>query len=515
MTGPRLRERIGEDRVMPMKKLIFGVLAGWILTACTLASADAAAPAAEKADAETKEAAGSVSKKDEPESETSAKVSKVYVVPMREDIMPPLAYIVRRGVKEAMEAGAEVLIIDMDTNGGMVTVMQEIVEILNKFDGETVTFINSKALSAGAFISVATQRIYMAPKGVIGAAAVIGGTGDLPPTVEAKAESALLAMMRTQAQRNGHNIDVLEAMIDKEKELIIDGETICEEGNLLTLTAFEAERETGEPAKPLLSMGTYKDLDDLIEGLGYGDAEVTYVEALGVEKVASWLNSIGFLLIVIGIGGIWIEMKAPGFGVPGTISIVAFSLYFFGSYAAGLAGLEWFLIFLLGLGFVAVEIFIFPGTMINGLIGVFLIFVTVVMALADYYPGTPVDLSFMGRALGNAGVVLAQATVGTILMAWVFYQFVFPRMSQRYSMAGGMMSSAASGVEAELAIRETQQSRMGETGVTISPLRPGGKARFGEEFVNVISDGEMLDSGVKVVVIGSSGSDAIVEAAGE
>ena len=284
---------------MPMKKLLLGVLAGWLLMAGSLVAAGAATPSSKKgagkADSAKADSSNSASREAERDSAGSPEVSKVYIIPMREDIMPPLTYLVRRGVKEAMEAKADVLIIDMDTNGGLVMVMEEIIEILNKFDGETVTFINSKAFSAGAFISVATQRIYMSPKGVIGAAAVVGGGGgELAPTMQAKADSAVLAMMRTQAQRNGHNIDVVEAMIDKERELIIDGETLCEEGNLLTLTAFEAEREYGEPAKPLLSLGTFKDIDELIEGLGYGDAEITYVEALGVEKIASWLNRIGF-----------------------------------------------------------------------------------------------------------------------------------------------------------------------------------------------------------------------------
>lgn len=454
--------------------------------------------------------------KSDSKSAGESKVKKVFVLPIREDIMPPLTYLVRRGVKDAMEADADVLILHMDTFGGRVDVTEEIMDIVGRFSGETITYIDSKAMSAGSFISAATQRIYMSPVGIIGAAAPVAGGGqEMGETMDAKVISMVLAMIRNQAQKNGHNTDVLEAMIDKDKELIIDGETLCKEGELLSLTALEAQTEYGDPPRPLLSLGTYKDLDALIKGLGYSDAEVTHVEALGVEKVASWLNSIGFLLIVIGIGGIWIEMKAPGFGLPGTVSIVAFSLYFFGSYAAGLAGLEWFLVFLLGLGFIAVEIFIFPGMMVNGLIGIFLIFVTLVMALADYYPGTPVDVSFMGQALGNAGVVLAQATIGTILMAWVFYRFVFPRMSQRCSMAGGMMSSAASGVTSEIEIRETQQSRMGQIGETTSPLRPGGKARFGEDVVNVISDGEMIGVGAKVKIIGASGRDAIVEAVEE
>src|SRR5437867_5664928 len=114
---------------------------------------------------------------------------KVYVVPIRDDIMPPMVYLVRRGVKEAMEAKADLLVIDMDTNGGRVDVTEEIMEIVNKFKGHTVTYVNHKAFSAGAFISVATQKIYMAPQSVIGAAAPMlmipgGGPTEIPQTVE-------------------------------------------------------------------------------------------------------------------------------------------------------------------------------------------------------------------------------------------------------------------------------------------------------------------------------------------
>ena len=503
---------------MPMKKLFLGVLAGWILIFGVLGSVSAAAPA-EKGDVNKE----SDAVKAEPAKETldesdesvaSPKVSKVYVIPIREDIMPPLTYLVRRGVKAAMDADADVLIVDLDTFGGSIAVTLEIMDIISKFEGETITFINSKAISAGSFISAATERIYMSPEGVIGAAAPVSGSGaDLGETMDAKVVSMVKAMIRTQAQRNGHNSEVLEAMIDKEKELIIDGEIICDEGNLLTLTAMEAEREHGEPAKPLLSLGTFKDMNELIEELGYGGAEITRVEALGVEKFASWLNSIGFLLVIIGIAGIWIEMKAPGFGLPGTVSIISFSLFFFGSYAAGLAGMEWLIIFLLGMVLVGLEIFIFPGTIVLGLTGAGMMLMTLIMALADFYPGTPIDISFVGQALENSAIMLIQASIGTVLVMFGLYYYVFPHMAKTQSAAGAMMSAAASGVGAEIEIREEQQSRMGQTGVTISPLRPGGKARFGEGIVNVISDGEMLDAGVNVKVIGASGLDAVVELA--
>jgi membrane-bound serine protease (ClpP class) len=157
---------------------------------------------------------------------------KVYIVPIQENIMPPLVYVVRRGVKEAMEAKADLLILDMKTDGGRVDVTEEIIQIISNFPGLTVTYVNDRAFSAGAFIAVATQKIYMAPQSVIGAAAPIMmapggvGTGNLPDTMEVKMTSAIRALVRVQAEKNGHNIEVVEAMIDKTKELTMDGEVL-------------------------------------------------------------------------------------------------------------------------------------------------------------------------------------------------------------------------------------------------------------------------------------------------
>ena len=124
---------------------------------------------------------------------------RVFILPVREDIMTPLVYVVRRGVKEAMEAKADLLLLDMETNGGQANSTLEIMDILSQFKGQTVTYVNRNAYSAGMFIAVATQRIYMAPESVIGAAAPImmspGGMGvqDMPSTIKAKMTSALSA----------------------------------------------------------------------------------------------------------------------------------------------------------------------------------------------------------------------------------------------------------------------------------------------------------------------------------
>src|SRR5206468_10864121 len=320
--------------------------------------------------------------------------TKVYVLPLREAIMPPLVYLVRRGVKEAMDAKADLLVLDMDTNGGRVDVTEDIIEILNNFKGQTATYVNRKAFSAGAFISVATQKIFMAPQSVIGAAAPImlvpgGAPQDMPETMQAKMNSALRALVRTSAEKNGYNIEVVEAMIDKSKELKIDGKVLNEKGQILTLTNTEAEQEYGEPPKPLLSSGTVEDLDKLLKRLGLEDAARVDVQPSGVERLAMWINMISPLLLIIGIAGIYIEFKTPGFGLPGIIGIMAFALYFFGGYIAGLSGLEWIAVFLLGVALVALELFVFPGTVALGLAGAVLMLVARVVAVVDVEAGVP------------------------------------------------------------------------------------------------------------------------------
>lgn len=452
---------------------------------------------------------------------------KVYILPIRDDIMPPLVYLVRRGVKEAMEAKADLLVLDMETNGGRVDTTREIIGILNEFKGETATYVNKDAFSAGAFIAVATKKIFMAPESVIGAAAPIimspGGDGveKMPDTYEKKMTSAVRAMVRTTAEKNGYNIAVVEAMIDKTRGLILTNITaevtnavvIAKEGEILTLTNTEAEKEYGDPPRRLLSSGTVKDLDALLAQLGGAGAVTHRVEPTGMEKIGSWLNMISPLLLIIGVAGIYIEFKTPGFGLPGIIGITAFALYFLGGYVAGLSGAEWVVVFILGLALIVVEMFVYPGTIIIGMLGATLMLAALIMAMVDLYPSTtpgilPAMPNFdkLELPLQNLGI----ATLGGGLAIWIA-SLILPKTP----MYRAMVSQSASGMQTEASIEAQQTSRKGQIGVTISALRPGGKAQFGEEIIDVISQGEMLPRGTRVRVIGSSGSESIVEAVKE
>lgn len=436
-------------------------------------------------------------------------ITNVYVIPVKDVIDKPITYIIRRGVKEAMAADADLIILDVDTPGGRVDITEDIIDIIEKFDGPVVTYVNRNAASAGAFISVATERIYMHTRGTIGAAApVMGGGQEIPETMNEKVKSFLTAKIRNLAESNGHNPDVIEAMIRMESELVIDGEVICPEGQLLSLGAKDAERAYGDPPQYLLSSGTVSDMDELLEKLGAKGVKPVEVEVTGAEQLAGWINAIAPILMMIGIAGLYIEYKTPGFGVFGTIGIVAFLIYFFGGYVAGMSGIEWLVIFFFGVVLIAVELFVFPGTVFIGLGGIALILISLVMAGVDMYPDMPVVPNFdtVGDSLHQSMQNMFVGFLGGILVCWGLSKWL-----PHTPYYGLMVSQSVSGATSVAAIEEEKASRVGEVGETISQLRPGGKARFDDDILDVISTGEIVEAGERVKIVSHSGSDPVVE----
>ncbi len=437
--------------------------------------------------------------------------NQVYIIPIREDIMPPLTYLVRRGVKEAISADADCLILDMDTNGGRVDVTEEIIQIINRFKGRKVTYVNSKAFSAGAFISVATQEIYMAPVSVIGAAAPImmspgGGASEMPNTMEVKMTSGISALIRATAEQNGHDPSVVEAMIDKSKELKKGDKILSEKGQILTLTNTEAEASYGEPPRFLLSKGTVDSLEILIDQLGYTGAQQVRITPTGAEKTGTWINKISPILLIVGIIGIYLEFKTPGFGLPGILGLTAFAIYFLGGYIAGLSGLEWAAFFVVGLFLLILELFFIPGVFVIGLAGIMLMLWSILMGLVDMDPTLPVWQIPSAGNLKYPLQVMMTAISGSAVSILVLGA-ILPK-TQIYHK---LVSETTSGDDSVEKQEEAEKLLMGAEGVALSTLRPGGKARFGDKILDVITDGNLIVSGTKVRVVGFSTSDAIVE----
>src|SRR6476646_910391 len=184
------------------------------------------------------------------------------VVALSGEISPPLYLFLRRAIKSAEAAGAGAIVIEMNTYGGRLDAAGDITAALNRTTIPTYTFINTNAGSAGSLIALATRHIYMSPVSAIGAAAPVLATGaELTGTEKDKTLAYWSALVRSSATRKGHNPDIGEAFMDKEKEVKIGERVVHPKGTLLTLNAQEATEIIN--GKPLLAEGIVNSVDDL------------------------------------------------------------------------------------------------------------------------------------------------------------------------------------------------------------------------------------------------------------
>ena len=221
------------------------------------------------------------------------------IIPIRAQIAKPELYILRRGLKEAIEQKVDTIVLDMETPGGALDVTFEMLKALEKFPGKTVTYVNREAISAGALISAGTDEIYFAPGGVIGAAApVIATGGEIDETMRDKIVSYLKARVRSISEGKGYRGEVISAMIDTDSELKIGDDVIKQKGELLSLTAQEAIKLYGDPPQPLLGAGIAENIDDLLDQLhGAGNHTVIRLEVTWSEQLAQYLTALTPLLL--------------------------------------------------------------------------------------------------------------------------------------------------------------------------------------------------------------------------
>src|SRR5213594_2045963 len=337
----------------------------------------------------------------------------VVVVPLHGEVAPSLLAFLRRAVKTAETSEASAIVFDMNTYGGRLDTAADIVNALNQTKIPTYTFINTNAGSAGAIIAIATQHVFMAPVSAIGAAAPILPTGeDLPATAKEKTISYWSALIRGSAIKNGHNPNIAEAFMNKDKEVKIGDRVIHPKGAVLTFNAQEATEKIN--GKPLLAEGVADSIADLTKKAGLKGNIVT-IEPTGFEHIAFWITALAPLLLLGGILGAYLEFKIPGATWPGIISAICFALFFLGHYLAGLAGWEVVVLFVLGMVLVLIEILFFAhSTIIFGVVGVFLILASLLWTMVDRYPGETFFPT--GRALAVPLLNLFLALIGAAIV---------------------------------------------------------------------------------------------------
>lgn len=403
----------------------------------------------------------------------SIEAATAYYIPLHGDVEPGLVTFLDRSLAEAKEANAEVVIIEVDTFGGLVDSGIELRDSLVEYTGRTVVFVNNRAWSAGALIALGGDEIYMVEGSSIGAA-------ETRP-FEEKYISALRTEFASTAERQGRDPDIAAAMVDS--SIAIEG--VTEENKLLTLTAQDAV-ELG------FSEGTFSSLEGLLEHLGYTSAELTRAELTPLDQIARVITNpyISIFLLTIGIVGLVGEALIPGFGVSGTIGVLSMAAFFSAYIYQGYAGLGLVVLFLAGLLLLAIEIFVIPGfgfTGIGGLTAIFLSFFLV-------FP----ESSTAWRMLA-AVTVLSVVGVGVLIKLFGSTYF-WRRISLGESQTKDIGYVAS----------KDSKDLVGTTGMTVTPLRPSGIAEIKGERVDVVTQGDFIDKEIPIKVVDVKGSRIVV-----
>lgn len=407
-----------------------------------------------------------------------ADTSTVYVIPIEDEVERGLQAFIERGIEEAEDAGAEAIIFEIDTPGGFVDAADGIARLLNKTQLETMAFVNQDALSAGAFLALHNDEIYMHPNGRMGAAQVIDQAGNAAAD---KANSAWLASMKNAAQTAGRDPEYALAMADASMAL---PELGVAEGELLTLGAQEAE-QVG------YSQGTVSSLGELLALKGYENASVVTVDETFSESLARFLTNpivVPILLSIAGLG-LLLELFTPGVGIPGIIGLASLLLFFYGHLVAGLAGYESIILLVIGFGLLVAE-FIIPGG-VAGFLGIAAILGSILLAGGD--------LKSTAIAVLIAMIV---ATVGMVIVVKFF--------GKRLDLFKRIILTDATDTESGYVSTTNRPELVGKIARTVTALRPSGTIKLDDERIDAVSEGRFIDNGKDVKIIKVEGSRIVV-----
>ena len=430
----------------------------------------------------------------------------VIIVPVNGEIEEGLAHIVQRAVKEAKLNKAAALILDMDTYGGKVQAAESIMQSIARLDIPTYTYVNTKAISAGALISASTKYIYMAPQSQIGDAKIIqmspipflGGAKEIDEGMKEKAYSAVRAIVRSACEKNNHPYELFEAMMDEDIEIT----NVIAKGKLLTLTASEAVTQK-------LAIAVSPSLDKMIEMIGLADSPKNFITPRSGEHAARFLSSmmISGLLLILGLGGLFIEIKTPGFGVPGIIGVVCMALFFWGHYTANLTG--WFPVamFIIGIILLVLEIFVIPGFGVPGILGIILMVAALVLTMIDWVPGDWSNTPSLNE-ISAAIAVVASSIVGAIVLIIVVAKF----LPKTPGIRGVFLSNKIDKEHGYTAFAEKNyQKWIDKTGVAKTTLRPAGKAVIDGILLDVVSQGDFINKNSQIKVVHVDSNHIVVE----
>lgn len=423
--------------------------------------------------------------------ERQPEAAVVFVVPIDGVVDLGLAPYVRRVLEQAEDEGASAVVLEINTFGGRVDAAVQIRDAVLTAPLQTVAFINKRAISAGALIALAAEKIVMAGGSTIGAATPVqmGQQGTAAQPVEEKTVSYVRKEFRATAESRNRPPLIAEAMVDA--DVVIPN--VIEKGKLLTLTTDEAL---------LHKIADFRadTLEDALAQLGLAGAQVRPSQANWAENVVRFLTHpvLSSLLISIALLGIIVELRTPGLGFAGGLGVASLALFFWGHWLVQLAGWEEILLVVAGLVLLVVEVFLIPGFGVAGVLGIAALLGGLV-------------LSMTGGGATASFILMAAGRVVSALLFAVLASLVLLRFLPRLPLARGLvLETGLDARDGYASAPESDRRWLGKRGHATSTLRPAGIAQLDGERVDVVSDGEHIDAGQAVEVIRVDGNRIVV-----
>lgn len=421
-----------------------------------------------------------------------AQQKNIVVMEIKSEIAAPMKRYVKLALDHAERTKADIVIIEMDTYGGVLTDAKDIVDDIMHFRKPVWVFINSDAASAGALISIACDSIYMSAGASIGAATVVDGSGQKAPD---KYQSYMRSIMRSTAEENGRDPKIAEGMVDE--NLVIEG--IKKRGEVITFSTSEAMRNGFCEAK-------VESIEEILTRNNITSYNIDRFELGVVDSIiAVFLNPfISGILILIIIAGIYFEMQTPGMGFAGLAALIALVLYLVPYYLNGMAENWEIIAFFIGVLLIGLEIFIVPGFGVTGVSGIVLTVGSLVLIMLNNdafdFEFVPVnDILFaLAAALGGmlgGGILLF--FIGAKLPDTQFYRKV--ALVDTQDSNKGYTSATLKG------------TLLGKKGITHTVLRPSGKVMIENNVYDAYTRGEFIEKGQSVEVVSDEGTSLKVK----
>ncbi len=421
------------------------------------------------------------------------KTGLIYIFDIKQEIAPPVWHNTKKAFREARDLKADIILIHMNTYGGMVETADSIRTAILQSTIPVWVFIDNNAASAGALISIACDSIYMREGANIGAATVVNQTGEAMPD---KYQSYMRSTMRSTAEATGRDPDIAQGMVDP--RIRIEG--VSDSGQVITFTVSEAMKYGYCNAQA-------NSIEEILKITGKKDFKVVEQRLTATDRIIGFLTKpmISGLLIMIIIGGIYFELQTPGIGFPLAAAVLAAIVYFAPLYLEGLAANWEILIFIIGVVLLLIEIFAIPGFGVAGISGIVLIVTGLTLSMIDN-----IGFNFTGVPLD--GVVVAFF----IVIIASFFSLIGSFFITRKLFGGHTMFG-------DLALLSTQQTSegyassdvhytamMGQTGEAFTMLRPAGKVSIGGQIFDAVAEAGFIDKGEAVHVVKYENAQLIV-----